>query len=353
MQIMDFVQTSYPMRPVEIYFREKYLAFPERHLELPSERSQICDILSGAGALNDYIAGGPDFMAELDESAFIHDHLDAALYIHYRFMPCMLHTHSFFEMMYVEQGECVNYIEGRPVFMKKGDVSILAPGVTHAIGTYDENTILINSLIRSSTFNTTFISLLEDDSIIANFFYRALYHSGDKPYLIFHTGDDTQISGFLHIMLKELAENRRYRRQMINNVLSALFITLIRDHEQDMEIPTADIRSDEDNLLYIIHYMQNHYTSITLQELSAFFNYSERQMQRVLKNATGMSFMENIQHQKISRAKDLLENSELTIEEICELTGFQSENNFRRIFRRSCGMNPGEYRIMKKARGVL
>ena len=131
---------------------------------------------------------------------------------------------------------------------------------------------------------------------------------------------------------------------MVNTLLSLFFINLFRRHEQHTELSSIRLNTSEENLMYILRYMQANYKTVSLKELSSIFNYSERQLQRIIQNATGHTFIENIQNQKMKRASDLLINSALSVSEISEQTGFQSLNNFRKIFFRHFGMTPSEYR---------
>ena len=47
---------------------------------------------------------------------------------------------------------------------------------------------------------------------------------------------------------------------------------------------------------------------------------------------------------RIGKAKELLENTDLTVSEICAQTGFNSDQNFIRVFKKYVGMTPGQYR---------
>ena len=131
---------------------------------------------------------------------------------------------------------------------------------------------------------------------------------------------------------------------MVNTLLSLFFINLFRRHEQHTELSGIHPNSSEKNLMYILRYMQANYKTVSLKELSSIFNYSERQLQRIIQNATGHTFIENIQNQKMKQAADLLQNSTLPVSEISERTGFQSLNNFRKIFFKYFNMTPSEYR---------
>ena len=96
--------------------------------------------------------------------------------------------------------------------------------------------------------------------------------------------------------------------------------------------------------MYILRYMQANFKTVSLKELSNLFNYSERQLQRIIQSATGHTFIENIQNQKMKLASELLIHSTLSVSEISERIGFQSLNNFRKIFFKYFNMTPAEYR---------
>ena len=171
----------------------------------------------------------------------------------------------------------------------------------------------MNVLIRKSTFEQSFFGLLEGDTILSDFFKRPFYQTSEIPYLLFHTGQDSVLSELIDRAYTECEQQKRYKKQMVNTLLSLFFINLFRRHEQHTE-------------------------------LSSIFNYSERQLQRIIQNATGHTFIENIQNQKMKQASELLCNSTLPVSEISERSGFQSLNNFRKTFFRYFHMTPSEYR---------
>ncbi len=141
----------------------------------------------------------------------------------------------------------------------------------------------------------------------------------------------------------EYKSSARFKKQLLNALLAEFFALLLRNHEQDVFVP-ASSQNANDNLVFILHYMDEHYSTVTLKELSDFFGYSERQLQRIIKKATGKTFMESIQLHRIKRAEDLLKKSDLSIEQIALEVGYSSTNNFRRIFKKYTGKMPNEYK---------
>ena len=89
---------------------------------------------------------------------------------HPRYMPCYTHSHTFFEIAYVLFGDCRQVVENHPLHLTEGDFCMLAPGVRHSIDITDDDTILLNILIRYDVFVDIFYSLLRNKSHISTFF---------------------------------------------------------------------------------------------------------------------------------------------------------------------------------------
>lgn len=64
----------------------------------------------------------------------------------------------------------------------------------------------------------------------------------------------------------------------------------------------------------------------------------------LIKKETGKSAQEYIQFKVIERAKDQIANTSLTMSEIAYSLGFQYPQHFGRLFKKSTGMTPNEYR---------
>ncbi|MCR4781668.1 MAG: AraC family transcriptional regulator [Lachnospiraceae bacterium] len=333
----------YNLSKTELIFKNAFQNMPERELKKPHNREEIQDILDKASAVSPDIAK-QEYFELLNEKAFIYEGLDISFHDHERYMPPFWHSHDLFEIMYLKDGEITHYINNTSYTMRAGDVCIVLPHIEHAVSAFSDNVRLHYILVRPSTFETMFTTMLDDGSVLMNFLKNSLYFDNGEPYWLFHTHLDPELSYIFDLIQHELYRRKRYKRQILDNMLSGFILTLFRNHEGDMHLPYIETETSDQNLIYIMKYMQMHYQTITLSELAQFFNYSERQLQRILKKATGMSFTENIQSQKLAKAENLLTTSTLSIEEICDVIGFNSLNNFRAIFKRKFDMTPGEYR---------
>jgi transcriptional regulator GlxA family with amidase domain len=89
---------------------------------------------------------------------------------------------------------------------------------------------------------------------------------------------------------------------------------------------------------------------ITVAELASHIGVSARTLDRRFRAATGTSPRNYWQRQRALLAKQLLENTNLTISEIAYRVGYQDAGHFARIFRREVSIAPSEYRQTVRAK---
>ena len=70
----------------------------------------------------------------------------------------------------------------------------------------------------------------------------------------------------------------------------------------------------------------------------------------LVKKETGKSPQEYIQNKIIDTAKDMLADTEMTVNQIADELGFQYSQHFNRVFKKITGRTPGEYRREYEAR---
>ncbi|MCR4744787.1 MAG: AraC family transcriptional regulator [Lachnospiraceae bacterium] len=341
---MDIFNEFPELTKRELYLKEVFLSSPKRNLDKPCSVDEVHDILDIA---YDNMMTAKEF-EDAHEYNFIDKNLDCSLVRHMRYNPATWHKHEFFEILYVIHGSCKNYFSDHPIQMHKGDICISAPGSSHAVSAFNDSDIMLNILIRKTTFERYFMGLMEEDDILSSFFYRALYQKNKIPYILFHSGNDSTLKYIIGRALKDFRGSRRFKRQFLNTCLSEFFIELLRSYEHTVE--TSDFKRNglSENTVFLLRYIQQHYKDISLKDLSEFFNYSERQLQRILFKATGKNFMEIVQYQKMKSAEKMLTETNLSVEQICEESGYQSPNNFRRIFKNIHGITPHKFREINK-----
>lgn len=95
-----------------------------------------------------------------------------------------------------------------------------------------------------------------------------------------------------------------------------------------------------------IAYIQEHFkdADLSLETLAETFGLSPSHMSRMIKRETGMSFVEHLTGFRITRAKELLADSDLTLSAISSEVGFRDMSYFIHVFKRHVGVTPNTYR---------
>ncbi len=88
----------------------------------------------------------------------------------------------------------------------------------------------------------------------------------------------------------------------------------------------------------------DYYHINTIEELTKDLPASRRNIVRRFKQATGVPPIAYLQHTRIEKAKEQLEQTNLNISEIINETGYTDPKSFRRVFIKLVGMTPMEYR---------
>ncbi len=86
---------------------------------------------------------------------------------------------------------------------------------------------------------------------------------------------------------------------------------------------------------------------VTVQELAAAMNMSERNLNRLFKEHAGTGIAAYRNKIKLQEAERLLQYSEMTIKEITQDLGFQEPAYFNRIWKEKYGISPGMFRKEK------
>lgn len=281
----------------------------------------------------------PDYMPE-DELETLN--IDIALFKHYRYTPTFEHSHAFFEMFYVYSGSCTEEICGNKITFSEGDLSIISPNTKHSISVFDDS-IVINVLIRKSTFNETFFELLKGGNILSLFFTEILYEKRHKNCLTFHTGSDENLRNVLLAMLNEFICKNKYSNKLVNSLLVVFFGYLLQNHENNVETH-LQIKEESSLITEILTYIEDNYSTITLEELCKTFHFSIAYLSKLIKKSTGLNFTSIITNIKLKKACVMLKSTNISIKDISENVGYSSQEHFIRTFKKNFDISPTQYR---------
>ncbi|WP_240421998.1 AraC family transcriptional regulator [Paenibacillus periandrae] len=107
-------------------------------------------------------------------------------------------------------------------------------------------------------------------------------------------------------------------------------------------------REYEDAVQKVVDYIAQHYSEdISLEQCAEMCMLSPAYLSKLFKKMKMTTFIDYLTHYRIERAKTWLLQSDLTINEIARLTGYQPQNLIR-VFKKLEGVTPGQYRELHK-----
>ncbi len=105
---------------------------------------------------------------------------------------------------------------------------------------------------------------------------------------------------------------------------------------------------------WVIKYFSEHYQeNIHLDDIIASINISKSHFIRLFKQYTDCTPMEYLNHFRIEKAKELLAQTEFTVKEISTKTGFTDEFYFSRLFKKTIGISPLNYRKYQQSASLF
>ena len=88
--------------------------------------------------------------------------------------------------------------------------------------------------------------------------------------------------------------------------------------------------------------------NLSIKKLAKILNLSEKQTERTVKQIYGVTFKQKLTEKRINVAKDLLFETENSINKIAELVGYSSYNGFYSAFIKLVGAPPETWRENQK-----
>ncbi len=260
-----------------------------------------------------------------------------------RYSQVPLHRHSYLEMTYLYAGSCTATINGRRVRLDAGDVCIMDTQAIHAIDPTGEDDIVLNCLMGQKYFNAQFIGRLASSGMVAQFLADALNgHNKHDQYLLFHTADVPLVRELFENAFCEYLDPGVCSEDLLDSYMTMIFIQLARCYQSTKEEECH--RESRRYMTEVLRYIEQNYATCTLEETAERFSFHPNYLSRALKKATGFSFKELVDQNRLRQAAFLLRSTALPIAEIAPQCGWSNLNQFYKKFEAGYGVTPGEYR---------
>lgn len=237
---------------------------------------------------------------------------------------CTIHTHEFLEVVYIHCGSNTQIINGISYEAKKGDVFFINIGDTHEyIGS--NSCVLINFIFMPGAVPER-ISGSKDNLLLPPF----VRLSGEQQKNIENV-----------VLTIEMENNRKNfgYEVIVKNYFAILIMLLIR-----YSCDTEYVADDGDEFKQIADYIDQNFATTSLYDIAKNFSYNSSYFSRRFKDAFGMTYSNYILMKRMKKAKDMLSNTNESIEDISNKCGFRTVSGFYKKFRSYANMTPNMYR---------
>lgn len=247
------------------------------------------------------------------------------------------HWHYDYELIVVLKGSISLKILPDIYHLKAGDIVLVNSKEVHGLKrTSEENICLIIQLRQGLLKN------LEDDHQCFRFYLISI-RDEVRPKIPY--SEFVRAAVLMGLASYEDSLASIYR---MKSLLYGLVADIFEYTHYDIRQYHPECHGNEeecDTLLRIIQFVDEHYDSDNLSdELCKYIGMSEKTLYRFLKRHTDLTLKDLVTTTRLEKAQFLLTETENDICFIALECGFGNENTFYRLFKKSFGVTPTEYR---------
>lgn len=112
--------------------------------------------------------------------------------------------------------------------------------------------------------------------------------------------------------------------------------------QEPAELPLPETGDEIDGIILFLH--SNYQRKVTISELTKEFNVNRTTLTEKFAAATGSSIITYLSKLRVRVASLMLRDTLLPISEVMERVGFIDQTHFGRVFKKTTGLSPSEYR---------
>lgn len=259
---------------------------------------------------------------------------------------CEEHVHEFVELIFITEGVCEHWINGKQYPAEKGDLLFVNYGQTHSFRAKTNEYEYYNLLYTPRFFSEKLINSENIYDIFEIPLFREFYNlpMSSEQIVRFREDEYMQVKKIVEEMEKEfIGKNIGYRSILdgYSRILFSKLLRKIKNVNADAQTRTYINEITSECLAYI---NEKCFGKITLQEIAAHTFYNPAYFSRIFKKQVGINLTDYIKEKRIREAARLLRDSSLTVEDVMSRVGYTDKNHFYKNFKEIYQMTPAAYR---------
>lgn len=256
-------------------------------------------------------------------------------------------SHDFWELVCAEKGNVICTAGEKEILLNEGEVLFHKPNETHSLkadGNHAPNIIVISFECNSEAIHFFESRKMPLNKTLLRFIY-AIVEEGKKTFDIPPFAPELK-------KMKLLSSPTLGGQQLIKNYLELFLINLMRGETENSNSEAIFLSKDnyeEFISKHVIDYMREHiFENLNVEKICSTLHYNRSYIFKQFKKNTGTSIMAYFNKMKIEKAKQLLRETDTSVNAISELLSFESPNYFSKLFKKITGHTPSTYRKIRK-----
>jgi len=161
-----------------------------------------------------------------------------------------------------------------------------------------------------------------------------------------HLANDPNIEFLIQRLMNTFIQTNKAKDALLDIMIKELIIRLLQTKAKLTLIKETSSLFDNNRMAFIVKYIREHFKeNISVDSLAEKACMSTSNFYKKFKNTFGETPVDYLNTERIKFAKKLIRNSNKKIVEIAELAGFNSSSYFNRIFKKTEGITPNQYRL--------
>ncbi len=255
--------------------------------------------------------------------------------------PRTIKSNHFFELVYIIDGQGIQYVNKNRFTYRKGNLFLLTPQDTFS---FDIASTTLFFFLRFSRSHIS-INKLKDKDTVTHMGY-ILQNASHRPGCILkNKADKPVIASLVESIRQEHTNQQLYHDKITGHIVNTIITIVARNIA--LKLPKNIKENTGEPVLEILHYIQENIFEPKLlkaEKISTHFAISPNYLGRYFKKQTGETLQDYITNYKVRLLEARLLHSDMRINEIANEFSFTDESHLNRIFKKQKGMSPGEFR---------